>query len=92
MKLGVLLGLLLTFWLLEVVIASTAPLSCQTTGVFGEASMEMIIYILGAKHIILIGGAGVLGLSIIKSLELGFISNPVEEKYLGPPEFQKLAA
>jgi hypothetical protein len=29
-KLGVLLGLLLTFWLLEVAIASAAPLSCQT--------------------------------------------------------------
>lgn len=30
MKLGVLLGLLLTFWLLEVAIASAAPLSCPT--------------------------------------------------------------
>ncbi|MDR3539711.1 MAG: cell wall-binding repeat-containing protein [Desulfosporosinus sp.] len=44
-KLGVLLGLLLTFWLLEVAIASAAPLSCQTTRVFGDTCIETGIYI-----------------------------------------------
>ncbi len=43
MKLGVLLGLLLTFWLLEVAIASAAPLSCQTTRVSGDTRIETAI-------------------------------------------------
>ncbi|MDR3587468.1 MAG: N-acetylmuramoyl-L-alanine amidase [Desulfosporosinus sp.] len=118
-----LLGLLLTFWLLEVAIASATPLSCQTTRVFGDTRIETAIHIsqigwqqagtvliaraddfpdslvsvplshrlnapilltypaqlepsvlteikrLGAKHVILMGGAGVLGPSITKSLE-----------------------
>ena len=123
MKLGVLLGLLLTFWLLEVANASATPLSCQTTRVFGDTRIETAIHIsqigwqqagtvllaraddfpdslvsvplshrldapilltypaqlepsvlaeierLGAKHVILMGGAGVLGPSITTSLE-----------------------
>ena len=45
MKLGVLLGLLLTFWLLEVAIAGAAPLSCQTTRVYGDTSIETATHI-----------------------------------------------
>ncbi len=123
MKLGVLLGLFLTFWLLEVAVASAAPLSCQTTRVYGDTRIETAIHIsqmgwqqagtvllaraddfpdslvavplshrldapilltypaqlepsvlteikrLGAKHVILMGGAGVLGPNITQALE-----------------------
>jgi len=45
MKLGVLLGLLLTFWLLEVAIAGATPLSCQTTRVYGDTRIDTAIQI-----------------------------------------------
>lgn len=123
MKLGVLLGLLLTFWLLNVAVAGAAPLSYQTTRVFGDTRIETAIRIsqmgwqqaetvllaraddfpdslvsvplshrldapilltypaqlessvlaeikrLDAKHVILMGGSGVLGSNITQSLE-----------------------
>jgi len=62
MKLGVLLGLLLTFWLLEVVSATAAPLTYP-------AHLEPSVL-----------------------TELGFLSNPVEGKYFGSPEFQRQSA
>lgn len=45
LKLGVLLGLLLTYWLLDVAVAGTDPLNCQTTRVFGNTRIETAIRI-----------------------------------------------